>query len=214
MDAEGCELGPFTPVSDALVLAAIQRAQRHGHKHIARWHVAEHLGFVHNSATTRRLRPQLESLRVAGSLERSRKHGQYQWALTSKGSRRLAAARRAGRVGELPESPQHRRWRHAREKAEQRIDDFRTLTYQTLDAAEAVAEPADGPGSETWFEMGDRLAAIFWLMGSATHCLTEWPEPDDARSDRDDASARRRGRRGAYDWEAYEKRAKGGRPGV
>jgi hypothetical protein len=94
------------------------------------------------------------------------------------------------------------------------MDDFRTLLYETLDAAEAVAEPADGPGSETWFAMGDRLGAIFWLMGSATHCLIEWPEPDDARSDRDDAPARRRGRRGAPDWDSYERRAKGERPGV
>ncbi len=210
MDAEGCELGPFTPVSDALILAAVQRAQRHGPKQVARWRIAEHLGFVHSSATTRRLRPQLESLREAGSLERTRKHGRYQWTLTPKGRRRLAAARRAGRVGELPESPQHRRWRHAREEAEQRIDDFRTLTYQTLDAAEAVAEPAEGPGSETWFAMGDRLAAIFWLMGSATYCLVEWAEPDDARADSDDPPPGRRGRRGTPDWPGYEKRARGG----
>lgn len=211
MDAEGCELGPFTPVSDALILAAVQRAQRHGPKQVARWRISEHLGFVHSSATTRRLRPQLESLRAAGSLERHRKRGRYQWALTPKGRRQLATARRAGRVGELPESPQHRRWRHAREEAKQRIDDFRTLTYQTLDAAEAVAEPADGPDSETWFAMGDRLAAIFWLMGSATYCLVEWPEPDDARSDSDDPPAGRRGRRGSPDWSGYEKRATGGR---
>ena len=122
MATEGQELGPFTPVP-----------RRAG------------LGRDPASAAP----PQLESLRVAGSLERTRKHGQYQWTLTPRGRRRLAAARRAGRVGELPDSPQHRRWRHAREEAERRIDDFRTLIYQTLDAAEAIAEPADGPGSET-----------------------------------------------------------------
>lgn len=210
MDAEGLELGPFKPVPDALVLAAIRRAQRHGRKEVPRWRVAEHLGFVHNSATTRRLRPQLESLRAAGSLERVRKHGQYQWTLTPTGSRRLAAARRAGRVGELPESPQHREWRHAREEAERRYDDFRTLLYLTLEAAEDAAEPAIGPGSEAWFELGERLRATFWLMGSVTHCRDEWPEPDDARADRDDPPLGQQGRRGTSDWKAYEKRAKGG----
>lgn len=210
MDTEGQELGPFTPVPDALVLAAVQRAQRHGPKNILRQDVVAHLGFVRSSGTTRRLRPQLESLRAAGSLERSRRHGLEIWELTPAGRRRLAAARRAGKVGELPESPQHREWRHAREDAERRYDDFRTLLYVTLEAAEDAAEPPAGTSSEMWFELGERLGAAFWLMGSATYCRDEWPEPDDARADRDEARVGQRGRRGTSDWKAYAKRAKGG----
>jgi hypothetical protein len=211
MDTEGKELGPFTPVPDALVLAAVRRAQRHhpGQKRVPRWRVAEHLGFVHSAATTRRLRPQLESLRAAGSLKRVRKHGQDQWIISPTGSRRLAAARRAGKVGELPESPQHRRWRHAREEAERRYDNFRTLLYVTLEAAEDAAEPPAGTSSETWFELGERLKAAFWLMGSATYCRDEWAEPDDARADRD-APNPGEGSRGTADWNEYEQRAKGG----
>jgi hypothetical protein len=31
------------------------------------------------------------------------------------------------------------------------------------------------------FELSKRLQAAFWLLGSATYCRDEWPEPDDAR---------------------------------
>lgn len=208
---EGAEPRPFEPVPDLLVLAAIQRAQRHRAKRPApRWVVAEHLGFVHNANTTRRLRPQLESLRKAGSLKPLREHRVEVWALTPTGTRRLAAARRAGRVGELPESPQHREWRHAREEAKERYDDFRTLLYEALEAAEDAVEPATGPSSETLFELSGRLKAAFCLLGSATYCRDEWPEPDDARSDREPLDHPRLGRRNTIDWKAYEKKAKGG----
>jgi len=209
MNTEGHELGPFEPVPDALILAAVQRAERHGPKNILRHDVAAHLGFVRSPRTSRLLRPQLESLRAAGSLERSRMHGLEVWGITPTGTRRLAAARRAGRVGELPESPQHRRWRHARKEAAARYDDFRTLLYVTLEAAEDAAEPPAGTSSETWFELGKRLKAAFWLMGSATYCRDEWPEPDDARADRD-APNPGEGSRGTADWNEYEQRAKGG----
>ena len=209
MDAEGHELGRFTPVPDALVLAAVQRAQRHGGKTVLGRDIAAHLGFVHSLGTTRKLRPQLESLRVAGSLECARRHGLEAWKLTATGARRLATARRAGKVGALPESPQHRRWRQARAEAEARYDDFRTQLYLTLEAAEDAAEPPEGTSSETWLELGERLAAAFWLMRSATYCRDEWPEPEDAQADRDDAPRGQLGRRNFEDWKQYEAAAKG-----
>jgi hypothetical protein len=64
------ELGPYRPVSDALVLAALDRAQRHssnGYEVGVSWAtLVEHLGFVHRSATTRKLRPQVTQLVAAG----------------------------------------------------------------------------------------------------------------------------------------------------
>lgn len=213
MSTESHELGPFEPVPDALVLAAVQRAERHNRKHVPHRLVAEHLGFAPGSGTTRRLRPQLESLRAAGSLGRSRKHGQEVWTLTPAGSRRLAAARRAGKVGDLPESPQHRRWRRAREEAAARYDNFRTLASEALEAAEDALEPAEGPGSEELFELSERLRAAFRLLGSATYCRDEWPEPDDARADRAASDVDREGRNGPANWKHDERTAKGGSHG-
>jgi hypothetical protein len=209
MDVENQELGSFSPVSNPLVLAAIQRAQRHSREQVSRRLVAEHLGFVHSPVTSRRLRPQLESLQAAGSLERTRKFGQDRWALTPTGRRRLAAARRAGKVGELPESPQHREWRHAREEAGKQFDGFRGLVYAVLDEAYAAATSPTGASSDQWFAFSERLRCAFWLLGSATYCLDEWPEPDDARADRDeDLPAGRR----TWDWDEYESLARGDSP--
>jgi len=210
MDAESQELRPFEPVPDLLVLAAVERAELHTRKGVRHQEVASHLGFLSGSATTRQLRPQLESLREASSLEKGRRYGQDQWTLTSDGAGRLAAARGDGDVGELPESPQHRLWRRARKAAEERYDDFRTLAFVTLEATEKTAEPAVGADSETWFELSVRLGAALWLMGSVTYCLREWPEPDDACADRNDAPSGQVGRRNFVDWKLYEALATGG----
>jgi hypothetical protein len=59
------EMRKFEPVSDAVVLAAIDRAERHrgGAGEGARMsNLAEHLGFVHGAWTTHGLRPQLDAL--------------------------------------------------------------------------------------------------------------------------------------------------------
>ncbi len=134
------------------------------------------------------------------------------WTLTATGARRLAAARRAGQIAKLPESPQHRRWRQAREAAEERYDAFRTLAFVTLEAAENAAEPAKGADSGTWFALGDRVGAAFWLMGSVTYCLRDWPEPDDADADHDDARPGRSARRNFEHWRWYETLAGEGCP--
>jgi len=210
MDAEDQELRPFEPVPDLLVLAAVERAELHAGRSVPRKAIAAHLGFQPGPVTTRRLRQQLEPLREGGSLGKARRHGQDQWTLTSEGANRLAAARRGGEVGELPESPQHRRWRQARKVAEEHYDAFRTLAFVTLEAAEKAAEPAAGADSEAWFELSVRLGAAFWLMGSVTYCLREWPEPNDARADRDDAPSGQMGRRNFVDWKRCEALASGG----
>jgi hypothetical protein len=70
--------------------------------------------------------------------------------------------------------------------------------------------------SDAWFDVAERLRRAAWLVGSASYCLCEWAEPDDAQADIDtqeapgDAAldeherarvrARRRGRRNVLLW--------------
>lgn len=217
-----CELGKFEPVPDALILAAVARAQLHQQRaQQGVWiaHVAEHLGFVHGSWTTRRLRPQLDALLAAGALSCSRRGGFVLWGLTSAGRERLQRVRRADAAGELPESPQHRQWRKARAAAAERIDGFRE-ELRAIVVQAGVLLDAEATTSDAWFELRVRLARVSWRLGSATYCLREWPEPDDAKADVDDGSepgdaqlahdARwhrhvlRRGRRNINRWDASE----------
>src|SRR5271165_6012737 len=96
-------------VSDVLVLAAIDRAERHSGKDargVPVWAVLKHLDVASRSKRAREVRVRLEALETRGSLERARRHGVPVWVLTSGGRRRLSRARRAGRVPVLPESPQ------------------------------------------------------------------------------------------------------------
>ncbi len=186
-DADG-ELRRFEPVSDGLALAAVDRAERHARREregVPLSMVAHHLGFVHGSWTTRRLRPQLDALRLGGLLVRSRRHGIVVWGLTGDGWRRLARDRRAGRLGALPESPQHRAWRHARSTAAERIDGFCEQVRLALEDASRLLD-AEQAGSDAWFGVAERLRSASRHLGSATYCLREWGEPDDARADLDE----------------------------
>jgi hypothetical protein len=212
------ELGRFEPVSDALVLAAVERAERHREREgegVMMSDIAEHLRFVHGSWTSRRLRPQFDALIAEGSLARSRRHGVLVWELTDDGRGRLERMSRAGEVEALPEAPQHRAWRHARAAAGERIDGFRAQAREALEEA-AMLLDAEDARSDPWFGIAERLQASCWRVGSATHCLHEWREPDDGRPDVDDrcdtgddrldseelgrVRYRRAGRRGVWRW--------------
>ncbi len=178
-------MSKFEPVSDAAVLAAIDRAERHrgGTGDGATMsNLAEHLGFVHGPWTARGLRPQLDALIDAEALERTRRQGMVWWVLTVKGRRRAARARR---TVVLPESPQHRAWRQTRKKAVERIDRLREDAHRAVQDAGRLldAEEAD---SETLFLLAVRLKEALQYLGSATYCAREWAEPDDARADIDD----------------------------
>lgn len=126
------------------------------------------------------------------------------------GQRELASAREAGQVGELPESPQHRDWRLARDAAAEHIDGFRKLLSTALEEAATAAGAYTAPPSARWFELGERLAAAFWLVGSATYCLEEWVEPDDAHPDTDPDPGSPPGRRALTAWRDKEALATGG----
>jgi hypothetical protein len=191
MSVTPVELGRFKPVSDEMVLAAVERAQRHRDSEgeaegVYFYDVAAHLGFVHNAWTTRHLRPQLEDLAAHGLLSSSRLRSKVVWSLTGAGRLRLAQSQRTGRVGELPESPQHRAWRNARAAAQEEIGELRRELRAAV--AEAGGQDMERTTSDAWFEFAERLRVVCRNLGSATYCLREWVEPDDAKADIDERS--------------------------
>jgi DNA-binding PadR family transcriptional regulator len=194
---------PFERPSGAMILAAFARAELHTERKdmgLGFWQPIQHLGFKHSPWTTRRLRPTIERMEAEGLVVRSRRLGIQMWALTSRGRRRLTRARAAGEVGPLPEAPQHRRWKEAREAASKRIGEFQADLRSTVDE---IVNLLDGDelaaDSETWFTISERLRTC-WLLGSATYCLREWPEPDDSKADIE-KDRRRLGRRAHYYWD-------------
>jgi hypothetical protein len=184
------ELRPFAhPVSDALVLAAVERAERHRPRDepgVMLGDVFAHMGFVYNGAATRQLRPRLDALLSTGALEQTRRHGVNLLVLTSTGRRRLAQALRQGETPELPESPQHRKWPRSRATASERIEKYREELRALFGEAETLLDASTQARSDSWFDLAARLAAPAANLGAAIYCLTEWPEPDDARPDVDD----------------------------
>jgi hypothetical protein len=197
-ELESGELRRVEPVSDTQILAAVERAELHNERQdegVLRADLAEHLGFLHSGWTTRQLRPQLDALRAAGLLRDLRRQGLNVVGITSAGRRALAQARTAGETIELPESPQHRRWRHARSAAGERIDGFRQQVHAALDEARRLLD-ADQVPSGAWFDLAGRLKTECWQLGSATYCLREWPEPGDDCADVDEV----RGRRNVWQW--------------
>ncbi len=193
---------PFEPPSDAMILAAFSRAERHQERKdvgLGFWHPIEHLGLKHSPWTTRRLRPTFERFEAEGLLVRSRRYGIQMWALTPRGRKRLSRARATGEVPALPEAPQHRRWRKARAEASQRIGEFRAEVRSTVDEIARLLDGDELADSETWFNLSERLRTV-WVLGSATYCLREWPEPEDGKADIE-KDRRRLGRRAYYYWD-------------
>lgn len=175
--------------SDESVLAALERAARH-QAHDAPavpvWAILDHLAVAPRSASARRVRAQLVTLEAAGSIERSRRHGTPIWALTAAGLRGLHRARLAGEVPPLPESPQHRAWRAARTVAAQEIERFRAVVRERLLAAARLLDAEEPPSSDAWFALAEELQRACRRAGSASHCLYEWAEPEDALADVDE----------------------------
>jgi len=175
--------------SDALILAAIERAARHhpkGARAIPAWTILEHLGIRERSPGARHVRSRLPALCAAGSLERARRHGVAAWELTGLGLRRLRRARRGGEDVLLPEAPQHQVWRIARTTAEQEIERFRADVRARLAHANKLLDAGEPPPSDAWFELAEQLRWSCRRLASASYCLSEWREPDDDRADVDE----------------------------
>jgi hypothetical protein len=183
---------PTNAPRDELVLAAVERAERHRRRippAVPVWAVLEHLALARRSAAARHVRSRLTALQEVGWLESSRSHGVATWALTSSGQRRLQRARRGDGLPALPESPQHRAWSDARTTARQEIEHFRAAVRTQLDEAALLLAADPPPLSDAWLELGDALQRSCRRLGSASYCLREWPEPDDAHADLDDGRA-------------------------
>jgi len=180
---------PPGPPSDELVLAAVERAARHRDKAspaVPIWAVLEHLHLARRSAAARHVRSRLDALCAGGWVERSRRHGVPTWQLTPSGRGRLEAVAGAAGMPVLPESPQHRAWRNARTLAAQEIERFRGHMQDQLDAAALLLDADPPAGSDAWFELAEGLRSACRTLASASYCLHEWDEPDDAAADLDD----------------------------
>ncbi|MGA9313229.1 MAG: hypothetical protein WBV77_01240, partial [Solirubrobacteraceae bacterium] len=179
------------PVTDALVLAAAERAERHQARSepgVMPREVFEHMGFVYNAAATRQLRPRLDGLMEAGLLEHARRSSVRLWVLTSAGRLTLAQARHEDEAVALPESPQHRKWRHSHAKAAERIERYREELRALLGEAETLLAADTRAHSDMWFCLANRLPGPATSIGAAIYCLTEWPEPSDTQPDIEDYS--------------------------
>jgi DNA-binding PadR family transcriptional regulator len=205
------ELGAYIPVSDAFILAATERAERHEQADDV-WvvYLTEHLGFKACPDTNRSLLPRLEAMHRAGLLTSRERRGEPYFGLTTVGREQLASHREAGDVGELPESPQHRAWRLARVKAALRIDEFQREQVAALEEADRlICKYRPTTLSKDWFELSERLRWTTWRFGSALYCLTEWVEPDDDLPDVDESPGPRPGRRRTAAWDQCCTRSEG-----
>lgn len=176
-------------ITDDLILAALNRAECHrGYQGAPDWAVLEHLSVASRTKKARQVKARLPELAQAGFLEKGRKYGIGQWVLTAKARKRLGEVPEVTRS--LPESPQHRRWRDARDAAEQDVEGFYLSLRDSVDAAaDLLSMPMPpGPSSDAWFEAGERLHRACRRLGSATYCLHEWVEPPEDEADPDDVS--------------------------
>jgi hypothetical protein len=182
---------------DALILAALKRAELHSERDQPGAHyssVVAHLGLKMGSSTGHKLRPRVRAMEAAGLIGSFKRHGSLAYVATPEGERVLAAA---GAVA-LPESPQHRQWREAREAASESIDSFRDGLLALLDEGAALLA-TDSTDSEAVFVFGEKIGKACKRLGSATYCLREWAEPNDEHADFEDS--RRLGRRNPRNWD-------------
>lgn len=212
---------PPETITDDLILAALYRAECHrGYQGAPDWAIQDQLAITKRSKQARLVKARLPELMQAGYLDQGRKHGVGQWRFTPKGRKRLNQTSEA--VIALPESPQHRKWRDARDAAEQEIEDFylrlRDCVDRTTDLLSMPMPP--GASSDAWFEIGEHLHKTCRRLGSATYCLYEWVEPPEDKADADDHTdpsddryppderkrrqARRAGRRNTHSWHDNE----------
>jgi hypothetical protein len=205
------ELSPYRPVTDGFILAAVERAVRHEQEEeVLTSDLTAHLGFEGKPATNRLLFPRLEEMRQAGLLTSTERRGEPFWSLTSVGRERLDKEREAGETGDLPESPQHRAWRHARVEAALRIEEFKDHVNQLWEETDDLLNRYHPANSAQWFELSERLHHATWRLGSATYCLNEWIEPADERPSVDEAPGPRPGRRAVFAWDQEPKQEPGG----
>ena len=145
----------WRPPTDLLVLAAVDRAQRHRqfpeHGDPTLSEIAAHLGMAWGPHASRRLHPLVDRLtHELGWLERSRRVSQDRWGVTDAGAERLARASVDGVLEELPESPQHREWREARAQAAARIERLQSELGELLAKVGRLLDADDPVPASEW----------------------------------------------------------------
>ncbi len=186
---------PAPPAPDAippdLVLAALERAERHSdhdRRGVMLATLYDHLGVRKASAAARGVRELVGELVETGAVERARRNGVAVIVLTPLGRQRLARAQRAGNIPELPESPQHRKWREAHDRAKVEVERFVQQAHEAMEEAVDLLDGLAGlmphrPTSDALLASRTRLYEALSLAASATYCSYEWAEPDDATRD-------------------------------
>ena len=190
MQAKRIHASQWQPPDDALVLAAVDRADRHRSRRdlgVLLQDVAAHLDMQWGPHTSRRLRPIIDRLTdELGQLEHSRHQRRDYWQLTDAGTKALSRALLAGVGDELPESPQHRQWRAAREHASARIEGLKNELGERLAALNALLDAPDPPPATELLAFAEPVKELIEAVAIAHYCLYERAEPDDARADERD----------------------------
>lgn len=185
-------------LADTFILAALARAQLHrGREGVLKSVLVQHLGLPEGVGSARRLGPRLGELVARKLVKRFRSRGYELITLTPKGRKVLAAAEPVA----LPESPQHREWREGQAAATKRIQGFRDDLRSALDAGTQLLAD-DATESDAFYDLAVRLEKACKRVGSATYCLREWGEPDDATVDEPDDK-----RRGHRNWRLWDWRS-------
>jgi hypothetical protein len=149
--------------SNGLVLAAVDRAYRHGSekgRDAPIWSLLGHLAIAKRTKAAREVRSRLGALEEDGLLSVSRRHGVAVWGLTCAGKRRLEREVRSSCPPDLPESPQHCAWRNARKLAAQERERFRAALETAVDEAVQLAAADPPVPSDRWFELAERLRLV------------------------------------------------------
>jgi hypothetical protein len=202
LSAAGREITPYTSLSEGFILAAVERAACHQRSdEVSVVVVVEHLGFEPTRGSVGLLRLRLETLHGSGWLTRTQRDDRENWGLTPAGREELAKCREGGTLGDLPESPQHRVWREAQVKAVLRIEGFRREMSELWEETDQLLNRWKPVLSQEWFSLSERFRVASWRLGSASHCLEEWVEPDDARPDVDENPGPAPGRRAVAVWD-------------
>lgn len=165
------------------MLAAIERAECHDQVEGVQWgRIPIHLGLEPKAATTVSLRPQVNTLIAEGAVMQSKRGGSKVWGLTDAGRARIATARKAGKLLELPEAPQHKAWRQARAKAAGEIEWLRDQLRSTLEQAQRSLDD-DQADAAAWLAHGERVRSRCRQLAVAYYCLHKWLDPDDMKPD-------------------------------
>ncbi len=175
-------------IPDTLLPATLDRAARHSREgtNATTSAITRHLAVSARSGAWRQARRQLRTLESGGLIEQARRNGVPIWSVTAAGRERLLSI-----DVELPESPQHRRWREAHATAGQLDGTFRRELANALRDAQALLRSEAPAHSDIWHVLGDRLHGACAAVCSARYCLHEWGEPDDRERDEPDLSRAR-----------------------